>query len=138
MKSVQKSAAQGDVLFRKVAKVPTGFKLVAIEKSVGGNEEVVVSHSETGHHHVAASLSNGLEHFVAEGTDPEAALVCYLRMTSPLDEVRLDGLVSGIQVTHMRPYDTHEALCLAGQPGDVWEVRRQREFAPEGWRRVQD
>jgi len=36
---------------------------------------------------------------------------------------------------HMRPHDTHEAIMF--EPG-IYEVRRQREYSPEGWRRVED
>ncbi len=36
---------------------------------------------------------------------------------------------------HLRSFDTHETVRL--DPG-VWEVRRQKEYSPEGWRRAAD
>lgn len=36
---------------------------------------------------------------------------------------------------HLRDFDTHEPLSLP--PGN-YEVRRQREYTPEGWRQVAD
>ena len=38
-------------------------------------------------------------------------------------------------VVHLRAHDTHETLRLLQ---GYWEVRRQREWTPEGWRRVED
>ena len=60
-------------------------------------------------------------------------LVCYLRM-----DIGLDADIGGVDVVHHRPWDTHETIRLLGNPGDVWEVRCQREHTPEGWRRVED
>lgn len=36
---------------------------------------------------------------------------------------------------HLRPHDTHEPIMFG--PG-IYEVRRQREYTPEGFRQVQD
>jgi len=116
MKNVEKIGAQGDVLFRRVKAIPE--KYVRQENRSG---PLVVAHSETGHHHTIYDASVAM--FEAPG-DP---LVCYLQLG--------DG---ACEVVHQRPWDTHEALRLLGQPGDIWEVRRQREWAPEGWRRVAD
>lgn len=116
MKMVTKMAAQGDVLFRRVEKIPAGFERQA------RSGMLVVAHSETGHHHGIDAPDVDL---FASKADP---LVCYLQM----------GDVVNFDVVHHRPYDTHETLRLLGKPGDVWEVRRQREHTPEGWRRVED
>jgi hypothetical protein len=35
----------------------------------------------------------------------------------------------------MRSFDTHETLNI---PPGIYEVRRQREYVPEGWRKAQD
>ncbi len=120
MKIVEKMAAQGDVLFRRVPTLPKNAK----EAKHGGM--IVVAHSETGHHH--AIESRALSHF----TVPSDPLVCYLRLDDGL------GDLGGVDVVHHRSWDTHETLRLLGKPGDVWEVRRQREWTPEGWRRVED
>ena len=47
-----------------------------------------------------------------------------------------DGTVEEFaDVEHLWPFDTHETIRLT--PGK-WEIRRQREWSPEGWRRVED
>lgn len=104
-------AFQGDVMFRRISRLPTG--LTPIEA-----EEHIVAHSETGHHHVA--LGGTLYHT----NDP---LLAYL-------VTRVDT-----KVEHRRSTDTHETLDLLCDGGEVvWEIRRQREYTPEGWRRVED
>lgn len=120
MVNVTKFAAQGDVLFRKISKLPDG----ATEKKHDGR--VVVAHSETGHHH--AIDSKAIRHFEV----PNSPLVSYLQMDLGVSET------GGVDVVHHRVWDTHETLRLLGNPGDVWEVRRQREWIPEGWRKVED
>lgn len=112
---IKTMGAQGDVVFRRVEKVPAGFEAQPEAK------RVVVAHSETGHHHSIDVA--GVRHFVGE--DP---LVCYLQLAE----------VSSADVVHHRPTDTHETLRLMGGIGAIFEVRRQREYTPEGWRRVED
>jgi len=121
MKSIEKRGAQGDVLFRKVKAVPQSAVKVPPE-----NGAIIVTHSETGHHHVVEDLTCVMYQ------DPKSSLVGYLMLG--------DGCAAagGADVVHKRPYDTHETLRLLGKPGDVFEIRRQREHAPEGWRRVAD
>jgi hypothetical protein len=36
---------------------------------------------------------------------------------------------------HLRSYDMHAPITI--KPG-IYELRRQREYTPEGWRRVAD
>ncbi len=117
---ITKIGAQGDVLFRRVATLPNG--VVELKR----NGPIVVSHSETGHNHCIADKA--VSHFEVPGD----SLVCYLRLDDGL------GHIGGVDVIHHRSFDTHETLRLLGKPGDVWEVRRQREWTPEGWRRVED
>jgi len=108
---VDKQYAQGDVMFIKRNDLPAGLK-------EQGN--LIVTHSETGHHHV-------LEHEV--------------KAPPPKIFVK-DDFVSYIQVfgshadvVHKRSFDTHKTLRLGK---GVWEVRRQREYTPSGFRRVED
>lgn len=112
MKTVESMAAQGDVLFIKVDQLPEGSELRPQEKG-----RAIVAHSETGHHHVA--LADQIRLY---GTsDP---MVCYLVSENVYTDV-----------VHERPFDTHETLRL---PPGVWQVKRQRELSPEGWRQVAD
>jgi len=107
-----KLAFQGDVCFRRVETVPT--KAVAQPRVAG---RIVVAHSETGHDHYLDTI--GVEAF----QEPDRPMVCYLRSTVPAE------------VKHARAWDTHAPLLLA--PG-IWEVRREREYTPAGFRRVED
>lgn len=107
MKQVKQLAAQGDVIFRKVDKLPPGCTK---------QPNRVVAHSETGHNHVA---SGGTLY-------QKNAMLSYLVTNGP------------VKVDHHRSYDTHETLELLGEGETVWEIRRQREHTPEGWRRVED
>lgn len=119
MLEVQKIAAQGDVMFRKVTKLPDGL----VEESAKG--PIVVAHSETGHHH-SIDEWDGVKLFRKPG-DP---MVCFLQLQG----------VDHADVVHHRSFDTHETVRLLGCPGKTttFEVRRQREYTPEGWRRVED
>ncbi len=112
MKTIENQGAQGDVLFRRIEKVPAG----ATEQP-RGKGGLIVAHSETGHHHVIPDA--GVAHF----SNSKDALVSYLQVDTSAD------------VVHLRAFDTHETLRLGA---GAWEVRRQREHAPEGWRRVED
>lgn len=111
MKTFKSQAAQGDVMFRRVKSIP---KTAKPRKDAG---DVVAAHSETGHHHLFGKDSGVT---LYETGDP---LICYLRVES----------VATLE--HARPFDTHEAISFA--PG-CYEVRRQREKSPDGWRRVED
>lgn len=50
-------------------------------------------------------------------------MICYLSISDPT------------ALTHERSFDTHEPILL--NPG-IYEVRRQREYTPQGWRRIED
>ena len=114
IRDVTEIAAQGDLIVRRVERVPAGYE---------PSDDRVVAHSETGHHHVAVGDCT------IHRSDDDA-LRMFLRARGP------------IEIEHRRPYDTHETLRLLwDQPevGEViWEIRRQREHTPEGWRRVED
>lgn len=116
VRKVSRMGAQGDVLFRRVDAIPDGYER---QENKG---PIVVAHSETGHHHTVPGLEATL--FAKRGDN----MVSYLQMSD----------VKCLEVTHHRPYDTHETMGLLGGSGAVWEVRRQRESAPEGWRQVAD
>lgn len=109
----KRMCAQGELLFRRVSKLPSGAK--AQER----NGQIVVGHSESGHHHAIDDL--GVVRF--EVGDP---LVCYLQISDAFADV-----------VHHKSFDQHETIRLLGG-GSIWEVRRQREFVPEGYRLVAD
>jgi hypothetical protein len=113
MKTISKMAAQADVMFVRVETIPKIAKEIKPEAG-----QHVLAHSGTGHHHV--TRADGVAFF--QGADP---FTCYLRV---------DGF-KGAEVVHERPFDTHETVLLT--PGS-WLVRRQREYTPQVFRRVED
>lgn len=115
MKAFERMAAQGDVMFIKQPasfRIPEGYKPIPAEKG-----KYIVAHSETGHHHTV------LERGVAYFQDPNDAFTALMEVKE-ITEVK-----------HEREYHTHEPLLLT--PG-IYQIRRQREYSPEGYRRVQD
>jgi len=112
-KIIENQAAQGDVMFRRIEALPTDAQPV---EAING--EFVVAHSETGHNHVVMERPS-------------------VKMFSAMDEFRSYLVVTDepAKVEHQRSFDTHQTFALS--PG-VWEVRRQREYTPEGFRRAAD
>ena len=113
-KTFKNMAAQGDLLLRKIDKLPEGLSLVDPE-----NGEHVVAHSETGHNHVIKHRED--IKLYANDNDP---FIAYLVVDN-----------TKTQVEHKRSFDTHETIEI--QPG-VYEIRRQREYIHEGYRRALD
>ena len=111
MNTFENQAAQGDLLLRRINTIPA-----AAQRVDPTNGRHVVAHSETGHHH---TVPGDAELWRA----PEDPMVCYLRCESP------------IVLEHHRPWDTHAPIMV---PAGTFELRRQREYTPEGWRRVED
>lgn len=114
MKQFNVQAAQGDVLLMKVASVPDGCKKI---EAVNG--KYIIAHSETGHHHTVAEHP-GVSFY--QSKDP---MIAYLEV--------IDSVETTLE--HERSFDTHEPLLLKG---GTYEIRRQREYTPKGWRRVAD
>lgn len=110
-------AAQGDLLLRRVATLPKGVKPLAAEQGV-----FIVAHSETGHNHVIDAAPNVQWY----GTDDQ--MVSYLEVIEATDATET-------LLRHLRGFDTHKTIVI---PPGVFELRRQREYTPEGWRRVED
>ena len=117
MKEFQNTAAQGDVLFIRCAGLPDG-----LTETMPENGALIVTHSETGHHH-AMTLDRTEEAPSVQMFSGDNPLLSWLQVNRPT------------VLEHKRPFDTHEPILFS--PG-VYEVRRQREYTPEGWRRVED
>lgn len=117
-KRIETIAAQGDVMIIRVDDIPSHAAPVARE---GG--ALIVTHSETGHHHV---IERPRVDMYADESDP---LHAWLEVHGEV------GLPDIAELVHKRSFDTHETLEL---PPGKYSVRRQREFTPEGWQRVQD
>ncbi len=101
---------QGDVMIERVT--------CPVPKTAKEDLAAVVAHSETGHHHVAER---------AQVFNCDDGFTIYMR-----------ALGKNVDIVHKRSYDTHETLRFDTEPGDVFRIKRQREYTPEGWRRVED
>lgn len=117
MKKFKNYAAQGDVMFVRVSALPDAVK--ALEPV---NGRIVVTHSETGHDHVMV-LDRDTETPAVRMYSGDNPLVAWLQVNRPT------------ALEHLRPHDTHEPIMFG--PG-IYEVRRQREYTPAGFRKVED
>ncbi len=112
MRTFQNYCAQGDVYIRRVDKLP---KNAIAEKPEHGR--VVVTHSETGHHHVMDAGAVTMYRL------PDSVMDCLLVVDKPT------------ALEHLRQHDTHESIMF---DKGIYHVRRQQEYTPEGLRRVED
>jgi hypothetical protein len=117
MKTFTNCAAQGDLYIRRIEKLPANVVELKAEKG-----QYVVAHSETGHNHVIAERPN--VRMYSSG-DP---MISYLEVIEATDKTET-------LLEHLRNFNTHETIQI---PSGFFEVRRQREYTPEGWRRVED
>lgn len=113
MHIVNTQAAQGDVMFRRIDALPADATAEDATKGA-----FIVAHSETGHNHIVMERP-GVRYF------------------SGMDVLKSYLMVEGdpAPVEHQRSFDTHETIGLSA---GIWEVRRQREYTPEGFRRAAD
>lgn len=119
MKTFEKVCAQGDVLIIRRDALPDGLSAVS---AVSGR--IVVTHSETGHDHVMVlDKPKGKQRPAVEMYGTDNPLIAWIRVNRP------------VALEHLRPHDTHEPIMFGT---GVYEVRRQREYTPEGFRRVDD
>lgn len=104
--------AQGDMLIIPIKAIPVNVKAAKPEGA-----HFILAHSETGHHHVIDRTKAE----VYEAADD--AFIAYVKALASAD------------ITHQRPHDTHETVQLV--PGH-YEIRRQREYVAEGFRKAAD
>lgn len=107
-----KMGIQGDVAFTRIDKLPENLQVAPAE-----NGYFVAAHSETGHNHAVMANTATLYN------DPDDAMVAYLVVDDVAD------------MEHHRTFDTHETVQF---DKGVYRVNRQREYTPEGLRRVAD
>lgn len=109
----ENQAAQGDVFFKRIDEIPDVSGMKEEQKDANGN--YILAHSETGHHHV-------IDGNVTEAFNKDE-FVSYMKVNEATN------------IRHLRDYDTHAPIQF--KPG-VYKVVRQREYTPQGLRRVQD
>lgn len=112
MKTFNNVCAQGDIYIKRVEmEIPAGAEEVKPE-----GDRLIITHSETGHHHVMEKTK--------------------ARMFKLPDALTSLLVVSETTVLeHLRSHDTHEPIQF--EKGS-YIVRRQREYTPQGYRKVQD
>jgi hypothetical protein len=118
IKQIKHMAAQGDVMIIRVGEIPEGLNEVPRV-----NGKLIVTHSETGHHHTIERPG------VRMYQDPTDPLSAWLEVHGEENLPNLADLI------HERSYDTHETISI---PPGKYKIRRQREHTPEGWQQVQD
>lgn len=101
---------QGDVLIKRVGKIPTGLATVPRDKG-----RVILAYGEiTGHAHAVVGEVELL------ATDVEEMELRFLRVEGEMAEV---------------VHEEHSTITL---PAGLYEVRRQREYAPAASQMVAD
>jgi hypothetical protein len=89
----RRAVRHGEVMIVPIDKLPAGLE------EVERGAEIIIGHSETGHHHVAVAEAGDLTLFRSKGTD----LNLYLQV------------MSKTKVEHRKTFDQHEAKEL--EPG---------------------
>lgn len=112
MRTFAKTCAQGDIYITRIERLPKEAVVVAADAG-----RVIVTHSETGHHHVMDAKSVTMYRL------PDSIMDCLLVVDSPT------------ALEHLRQHDTHEPIMFER---GTYHVRRQREYTAEGFRRVED
>lgn len=116
MKTFTKMAAQGDFIIIRVNVIPDN-----VEEFKAENGQYVIAHSETGHNHTMTMERT--EAYRPKDTKDDDLYELFLNVKEPTE------------IIHHRSYDTHETLLV---PAGKYQVRRQREYTPEGFRRAAD
>lgn len=116
MRTFTRMAAQGDFIIMRINDIPTDVERIEPENGV-----YVVAHSETGHNHVMEM--DRVEAFKPAGVKEVDLYQMFLNVEAPTE------------INHLRSFDTHETLLV---PPGKYEIRRQREYVAEGFRRAQD
>jgi hypothetical protein len=106
----------GDFIIIRIDDIPDD-----VEKFEAENGHYVIAHSETGHNHVM--VMDRVEAFKPKHTQDRDLYELFLNVKEPTD------------IVHLRSFDTHETLRV---PAGKYQIRRQREYVPEGFRRAAD
>lgn len=110
--------AQGDMLIQRIDSLPSDAVAAKSE-----NGEFILTHSETGHHHVVKEQP-GVGFY--ESANDNRKLTAYLVVNNPKETCFVE---------HKRSFDTHAPYQFLD---GTYIVRRQIESGPEGWQRAMD
>jgi hypothetical protein len=111
--TTRKSICQGDVYLIPIKAIPATAKPMPSE-----NGAFIVTHSETGHHHVVMDRPD-------------------VQQFSGMDIFRGFLTVGDkpAELVHLREHHTHAPQTIA--PG-AWLIQRQAAYTPQGWERARD
>lgn len=107
---------QGEILFIRVEDFTDQDGDYESVKPENGN--LIVAHSETGHHHVI-ERSKEADLLISKTNQFIGRLI----------------VSNDVEVKHLRSFDTHKTLNL---PKGKYVLRYRKEYTPEGLRKVQD
>lgn len=109
----RKPLAQGDCYLIPIKAVPGGAEPVKAE-----NGRFIITHSETGHHHVVMERQG-------------------VRQFKGMDVFRgfLEVDAEPVELVHLREHHTHAPQTI--EPG-AWLIQRQAAYTPQGWERARD
>lgn len=121
MRTFKNVCAQGDIYITRVKSIPKN--VVAVSPV---DNKVIVTHSETGHHHVMVldrDMTKDGTPSIEMFQSSDNPLLAWIKVNRPTS------------LDHNRPYDTHEPIMF---DTGTYEIRRQREYTLAGWRQVAD
>ena len=90
----ERAIRHGEIVITPVDKLPDGLERVEV------GSQIIIGHSESGHHHVAVCDTDGLTLLRPAGADDQGL---YLQV---------EGVA---RIEHLKPYDRHETKSI--QPG---------------------
>lgn len=113
--TTRKCIPQGDVYLVPIKRIPRESLKEPISPE---NGNYIITHSETGHHHVVMDRPD-------------------IKMFSGMDIFRdfLRVANEPVDLVHLRETHTHETQVV--EPGD-WLIQRQAGYTPQGWKRAID
>jgi hypothetical protein len=89
------------------------------------NDQMILGHSETGHHHVLEPVNKAVH--ISKAAQA---------MIDSTNDMMVDlKIMQDCQLIHMRGHDTHGGVIIPA--GEYIRGIREEQF-PEGWRKVQD
>ena len=129
MLSTGRPIAQGEVLIWAKKYAPKGLlenlKNINWQPMALENGQMILGHSETGHHHVLEAVKPRVKIEKAAQALIDSANAVFVTLS----------VKEACVLKHLRENDTHEALVLP--PGEYIRCIRE-EQSPQGWRRVAD
>lgn len=128
MFSIGRPVAQGEVLIwmkkyapeEVLAKIGDGFEELKLEHG-----QMIIGHSETGHHHVLEPVDKSVPISRAAKALIDSATDMWMDLK----------LLEPCKLIHQRGFDTHKGLIL---PAGDYIRRIREEQTPNGWQRTID